>query len=591
MCTTVISKLIYAFIIFSLIMINILIYLFIILSDSPPEPSTSPYDTNQFCAPCHKIIPKIRSLFQNNITMTIFYTFMEHAASFFIDRSVARACIANYGDILMNSIFTRIFNPDILCPKFRLCNNNYPSIPITSYAERILSQQPQPRSTSLTSPSSSSTSIRMLQLTDIHLDLHYTENSVANCNLPFCCQTNSNPPLNYTSLTFAGKYGTVGKCDANMNTLTSFAKYASTLSPDFIIYTGDNVAHTVWDVTFDDIISSTQQTVNIIKQHFPSHTVIYPCIGNHESSPVDQFNNVNQVQLLHALADVFKEYLTEQAYEMFKQHGYYSQRHVNTTLRIISLNGLLCDSFNFYLIANTTLTKRMYDWFEMELRNAELNNETVYIIDHIPIGHDQHLMQCSYRMKILLQRYKAIIKAYISAHTHRDEIKLVREYNNVKKYNMVNWVSSGLTTFNRYLPSFRIFDIDQHSFRIKEIEQYRMNLTHANTVMNSNTDNDNDFWYLSYNMTSLLNTTDLYDVNAISQINIAGDYLQKVWTDTPYAIANKYNTQAIVKAYCDFKYDDLEESNACKGVAGVQISEAYLHYIFSKLSGEWREDS
>ena len=591
MCSKKIPKLVYALLTTFLITFNVLILLLIVSSqfNLPSSTSTSPYDTNPLCAPCHTIIPYIRSLFQNSLTMTLFYAFMEHLASFFIDRSIAHACIVNYGDILMNSLFSRIFDSDRLCPKFHLCNNNYPSIPISAYAARILAEHPLPFP-SITPPSSSSSSIRMLQLTDIHLDLHYTENSIANCNLPFCCQPNSNPPSTYDTLTFAGKYGTIGKCDANIHTLTSFAKFASSLSPDFIIYTGDNVAHNVWDVTFDDIISSTQQTVNVIKQYFPLQTAVYPCIGNHETSPVDQYNNINQVQLLHALADVFKEYLTEQAYEMFKQHGYYSQRHANTNIRIIALNSLLCDSFNFYLIANTTLTKRMYDWFEVELRKAELNGEVVYVIDHIPIGHDQHLMQCGYRMKILLQRYKAIVIAYISAHSHRDEIKLVREYNNTKKYNTINWVSSGLTTFNKYLPSFRIFDIDAHSFHIKEIEQYRMNLTNANRVINSVNSNDNDFWYLSYNMTSLLNTTDLYDVNAIAKINVAGDYLEKVWTDTPKAKENKYNAQALVNAYCDFKYDDLEECNACKGVT-VQISEAYLHSIFSALSGEWREDS
>jgi len=44
----------------------------------------------------------------------------------------------------------------------------------------------------------------------------------------------------------------------------------------------------------------------------------------------------------------------EEAYESFIDKGYYTKKHPNSNLRIISLNCFLCDTNNFYLIKNPT---------------------------------------------------------------------------------------------------------------------------------------------------------------------------------------------------------------------------------------------
>ena len=96
----------------------------------------------------------------------------------------------------------------------------------------------------------------MLQLTDIHLDLEYNENSTVYCDEPLCCRT---PASNYSRIK-SGKYGYHAHCDGSIDTLDSFMEKAYELQPDFIIWTGDNSPHNTknssLELNFETNISS-----------------------------------------------------------------------------------------------------------------------------------------------------------------------------------------------------------------------------------------------------------------------------------------------------------------------------------------------
>ena len=85
------------------------------------------------------------------------------------------------------------------------------------------------------------------------------------------------------------------------------------------------------------------------------------------------------------MTNIFQSYLEEdkEAIESFKAGGYYSKKFRDTNLRIISINCLVCDCFNFNLFNSTkNHAKSMFKWLESELQKAEDKGEFVYILNH-----------------------------------------------------------------------------------------------------------------------------------------------------------------------------------------------------------------
>jgi len=154
-------------------------------------------------------------------------------------------------------------------------------------------------------------------------------------------------------------------------------------------------------------------------------------LGNHEKFPNDQFypyDSQKENLVLKTYGTYWKKWLGEEAYETFINFGYYSKKHLDTNLRIISYNCLYCDSINFYLIKNPSDPNDQLKWLENELRKAEENNEQVYLITHIPFIDGFFLTECAKRFKALVDRFSYIIRGQFAGHTHNDEINIQTEY-------------------------------------------------------------------------------------------------------------------------------------------------------------------
>ena len=347
------------------------------------------------------------------------------------------------------------------------------------------------------------------------------------------------------------------------------------------MFTGDNVAHNIWDVTQEEVVNNTKIIIDIIKKNIGNDIPIYPCLGNHEKAPVDEFYGSESV-LLNGLGDIFKEYLSKDAEESFRKYGYYTMLHKDTKLRIVSLNCIICDSFNFNLIFDSNAPKKMFDWLENVLSQAEKNNEIVHIMDHIPIGHDQHTTQCAWRLKILLERYQNIIRGYFSGHSHSEYMTIVKEYTNQSKPNIIDYITSGLTTYSSYNPSFRIFEIDSIDYYVEDFIQYRMNLTESNKLRKP-------IWFISYIATDFFNVKTMADVESINKYEIGPQYVIKKYTDIDDAEKKSKDWGAINSCKCTFNCDTIEEQNKCQNMK-AGFNERYLHYVLDYLMGNWKEE-
>ena len=244
------------------------------------------------------------------------------------------------------------------------------------------------------------------------------------------------------------------------------------------------------------------------------------------------------------------------------------------------MNCLVCDTMNFNLIFDASQAKDMYDWFENELKKAEKNNEVVYLLDHIPLVNHQHTLQCTYRLKILLDRYQHIIRGYFSGHSHSEYLTIVKEYNSDKPTH-VNYICSGLTTFSDYQPSFRVYEIDDDTKYVKDYIQYRMDLEESNKKREP-------IWFISYKANEFFKVDTISNADAVSKYEIGKDYIIKKYTDSEVGYEKAKKKSSINDAVCDFKENTFMEAFKCQNLGTSKLSKL-LDWFLNSLMGSWRQ--
>ena len=529
------------------------------------------------CEACSFVVDVLKNYLLQKNGFEKFYELVKQICHYTkLDNRVCDGAIDHYDDIVVDAVLRRFLNGDYLCTLLKICEDTTEYDTIDDYARRILADKPEKKEREVVPKKTDDDYYKVLQVTDIHLDMEYKEGAVANCNLPLCCRDLRDDDLVPVKQIFAGKYGTTANCDANIETVRAFAAKAKETNPDYIMFTGDNIAHSVWLVTQEEVIRATKMQIEAIQEQFGLETPIYPAIGNHEKAPVDEFHG-EETELLQGLADVFKPYLTEEAYETFRKYGYYSMI-VKNNLRIVSINCLLCDSMNFNLLYDFTQTKAMFTWLEQVLSEAEKNGEIVHIMNHIPMLSTQHTIQCAWRLKILMDRYQNIIRGFFSGHSHSEYLSMVHEYYNETIPTHVNYICSGLTPYSEYQPSFRLYLVDKEGLYVQDYIQYRMNLIESN-------EKKEPVWFIPYSATDLFNVTSMNDVDNIAKFKITPEYIQHKYTDVPGSEERGKNEGTRINEQCHYDHDNMEDVFDCTGYS--ILSTSYLYYLFNKVSIQW----
>lgn len=108
------------------------------------------------------------------------------------------------------------------------------------------------------------------------------------CQEPLCCRAKSGA----TGISKpAGYWGSMGNCDLVLRTVEAMiSNIANQHAHDYryMIFTGDYIAHDVWNTTKEEIIRTTSVLNNLFRQNVPKDKIVIPVIGNHEGYPVDQ---------------------------------------------------------------------------------------------------------------------------------------------------------------------------------------------------------------------------------------------------------------------------------------------------------------
>ena len=534
-------------------------------------------DADFSCTLCQRLINAVTTTIREKYGFEGIQYYAELLCSVALDRGVCNTYISKYGPVFIDSFILRAGNEENLCHKLGFCPEGEETEDTYDYAIRLLKDKPKNKKRE--GVDYSAPTLKMIQLTDIHLDTKYVENGTVYCDEPVCCRE----PASTYSRKKSGKYGFLGRCDASVELLESFMDKAYELKPDFIIWTGDNSPHNSKNASQNDNYEASIIVKNMLDEKFKNEIPIYPALGNHEKYPSDLYIG-DEAELLENYGQIFKDYFYEdQAFETFRKYGYYTEKYKDTNLRIVVLNCLICDTWNFYIIGGRhEAAKKEFIWLEEVLRQAEKNGEYVYLIDHFPINSNFQLTECAQRLRALLDRFDYIIRGFFSGHTHLDDISPVRTYFEPKPFININYIAPPLTTYPGRNPSFRQFILDSNTKNVIDYQQYRLNLTDANLKREAN-------WYIVYNATQMFKVNDLTELDKIFKIDVDGDYIIQRYAEGKDEKKIVHNKKEINEAQCQIQTDTYHDFYVC--AADTIFSKEYFFELLNDLSGEWVKTS
>lgn len=380
------------------------------------------------CGPCHYVMNKVHYIAKKKIGLGLLKFFVIEACSLFTKRSVCKGAIDMYADVVVDALIDHYVDAELVCTKIKVCPKHFTKLKADDYAREVLKNKPETQEPTFPS----SRKLKILHITDTHIDPEYSVGAEGDCPLPYCCR--SNAPGSHTHKgkikSPAGFWGYSGLCDLPLYTFESLITSAvRDIKPDLIVWTGDNDAHDVWEITEETPIKATKLVSSTLNKLVKSP--LFPAIGNHEEYPCDMFDLYTEdkkQEFLNRLSNVYSDFIGEEDAKKFSATGFYTKLYNNTKLRIIALNCFLCDAMNFYLIRNPTDPLGQIESLRNALQAAEDSGEKVIIIGHIPPGDYTFLQECNKRYNALIDRYQNIIRGQFFGHTHYDEMRLIHGY-------------------------------------------------------------------------------------------------------------------------------------------------------------------
>ncbi|EIW86935.1 sphingomyelin phosphodiesterase [Coniophora puteana RWD-64-598 SS2] len=333
--------------------------------------------------------------------------------------------------------------------------------------------------------------LKVLHVSDIHLDPRYATGSEANCSDYLCCRTNvNNSESPQTPLLPASRFGAY-KCDTPYSLLLSAMEAIPPLTGtveegfNFTLFTGDITPHDTENQYSRAFVEYVEVVIyDILKKYF-GPAPIYATLGNHDI--YDQF----QTAPYSMGGDLATQYnwLYDHISKMWEHEGWlsgfpiefarthyaaYAVKRVDG-LKIISLNTNLWYTANYFAYINATnpdvfgLLRFLAD----ELQASEDAQERVWIIGHVLSGWDgtQTLNNPSNLFYQIVDRYSPHVIANIFyGHTHEDQLSIFYANNgtnmSAETAQTVSWIGPSLTPLTNLNSGFRVYEVDSVTFDV-----------------------------------------------------------------------------------------------------------------------------
>jgi len=315
--------------------------------------------------------------------------------------------------------------------------------------------------------------LKILQITDIHYDPNYLENSPATCFPDYglrCCNKYS---ISIPPHRKAGKYGDFN-CDTSILFINETFKWISeNIDFDVLLWTGDTVGHHDLSQSTEDNIKVIKEITDLIDFWFYRGTfgkLVVPVIGNHDTFPVDNMrSNFSETQVGQKLNEYWKEWIKDgEIYDNFLEGGYYEYKIKESNVTFLVLNMLYFDNNNLMErldVFSEEPTKQL-QWLTKKLQNEGKN---VWIIGHI--DPEDTTSNFTRDFPGIVEKYDNI-KGTIWGHTHHDSFFLLGN----KSFGLI---TSSLMADSVY-PGFRVYEMNRRSGEMVNWVNYYNKLTKDN---------------------------------------------------------------------------------------------------------------
>ncbi|KAG4434700.1 hypothetical protein IFR05_009810 [Cadophora sp. M221] len=418
-------------------------------------------------------------------------------------------CKTNYSPAGFGAIWTQVLAlADVTGLDGRyICSSlstNFCPAPVTSPLNTT-NLFPKPKPTNGKAPKASGKRVKVLHLSDFHLDPRYQVASEANCTSGLCCRYSSAPTSQ--AVFPAPLYGAF-KCDTpyylGLAALQSIASMTGTgtkyASPAWTLYTGDLVSHDTQNQMSREYVEYTETSIyDMFKSYIKGP--VFAVLGNHDSNPENidgphnlpgplgkQFSwNYDHVSGLWKNNGWIDEATAEQAaihYAAYSVKNHYG-------LRIITLNTDFWYRTNYLNFINTTNpdVSGTFSFMIKELQAAEDAGERVWIIGHVLSGWDgtNPLPNPTNLFYQIVDRYSPHVIANVFwGHTHEDQA-IIYYANNGTVRDAANalttgWIGPSVTPLTNLNSGYRMYEVDTGSFDIYDAYTFYSDVNSYSTL-------------------------------------------------------------------------------------------------------------
>jgi sphingomyelin phosphodiesterase len=454
------------------------------------------------CAVCGLVVSAVQGLILANKTEAEFVQLFDTYAcplikqKSFFTLDVCQGIVRMYAPTVWPILFDGFVQPTALCRLFHACDTDGDSIDLVRSDMKRLAREigalrapPLPAARKPRASSSANNAhaapfraggpLRILQISDVHVDSMYVVGGNADCADPLCCR-HSDAANASAQASVWGAY----TCDLSPAMFVSFQQYASTLQNiDAVIVTGDLTPHDIWNETLVEQMTRITAVNAALVKTFANVAPVFIALGNHDTVACDLSQSVLPKSLLihddfrwlyDGIANTWS--LPPAALKTLRQGGYYAAQ-LAPGLKLLAINSQGFNNANFYMFVNATRDVPQLNWMASELRSAQATGEKVIVAGHIPLRYaTSEGASILDAFLDLLAQYNGTIVGQLFGHTHHDDFQMVGR-NGVDVG--VQFIAPSLTTFTNQNPSFRIFELDPTTFAFLDYVQYRANLGDA----------------------------------------------------------------------------------------------------------------
>ncbi|KAI9062952.1 sphingomyelin phosphodiesterase [Trametes sanguinea] len=338
--------------------------------------------------------------------------------------------------------------------------------------------------------------MKVLHLSDMHLDPRYANGAEANCTSGLCCRENNFNTQSPNETVFpAPRFGAY-LCDSPLSLIVSALQSIPVLAGtersgfDFTLYTGDLVSHDSENQLSRDYVSYTETLMYDLLKRMLGTGPVYAALGNH-----DTYNQAQDAP--HALNGQLAQQFSwnyDHVAGLWQQEGWLPESAVNLArshyaaymvrrqdgLRVITLNTDMCSAnyFNYINMTNPDLSG-MLRFLTDELQAAEDAGDAVWILGHVLTGWDgTNPLQNPTNLSRSVDRFSPhVIKAVFFGHTHEDQVMIYYANNatdiSAQTAGAVGWIAPSITPLTNLNSGFRVYEVDSATFEILDAHTWK----------------------------------------------------------------------------------------------------------------------